>query len=48
LRRRLTRKEFEEYCIFIESKGFEKGWIQHPGDVDGSFLPDFKVKEGWN
>lgn len=48
LNRRLTDEEFEGYCRFLESMGFENGWIQYPDGVDGDFLPDFEIKDGWN
>lgn len=48
LGRRLTNEEFEEYCFALESRGFENGWIQYPDQVNGDFLPDFQVKDGWN
>ena len=48
LGRRLTHEEFEEYRFALESRGFENGWVQYPDQVDGGFLPDFQVKDGWN
>jgi len=48
LGRRLTNEEFEGYYLALESRGFENGWIQYPDHVDGGFLPDFQVKDGWN
>ncbi|MFH2011392.1 MAG: radical SAM protein [Pseudomonadota bacterium] len=46
--RRLTNQEFEKYQLYLESRGFENGWIQYPEQVDGDFLPDFRVENGWN
>ncbi|MDY6853314.1 MAG: radical SAM protein [Thermodesulfobacteriota bacterium] len=48
LSRRITCDEFDKYCLVIESKGFENGWIQYPDEIDGGFLPDFEVKDQWN
>ena len=48
LSRKITREEYEHCLNLLERYGFENGWIQHPDDLQETFVPDFTRRASWN
>jgi putative pyruvate formate lyase activating enzyme len=40
--------EYAEAVGLLEGLGFESGFTQQAGELDGSFVPDFRKKDSWN
>ncbi|MEI6126153.1 MAG: radical SAM protein [Pseudomonadota bacterium] len=48
LSRTTTAEEYGAAVAMLDALGFENGWVQDLGNLDRSFVPDFRKKDSWS